>query len=104
MKSTDVNKKNTPITDKIKIFFRMVSKSISGIYSPNKWNLIIGILSVFYVISPLDFIPEIALGPIGLLDDAAILAFAYSKINKEINNFILWEIKGDSNNTIIDIE
>jgi len=38
--------------------------------------LIIGIvICIIYILSPLDLIPEIPLGPLGLIDDAGVLAF-----------------------------
>ena len=38
--------------------------------------LIIGIvICIIYILSPLDLIPEILLGPLGLIDDAGVLAF-----------------------------
>ena len=38
--------------------------------------LIIGIvICVIYILSPLDLIPEIPLGPMGLIDDAGVLTF-----------------------------
>ena len=38
--------------------------------------LIIGIvICVIYILSPLDLIPEIPLGPMGLIDAAGVLAF-----------------------------
>ena len=44
-----------------------------------------------YFIFPLDFIPEIAFGPFGLIDDVGILMFGIKFLNKEISNFINWE-------------
>lgn len=49
----------------------------------NNWILIIVII---YVLSPFDFAPEAILGPIGLLDDSALLIFEVArriKGNKE---------------------
>ena len=38
--------------------------------------LIIGIvICIIYILSPFDLIPEIPLGPLGLIDDAGVLAF-----------------------------
>lgn len=31
------------------------------------------ILSVIYILSPIDLIPEFLLGPLGIIDDAAVL-------------------------------
>jgi len=43
--------------------------------SKKPW-LTIGIfICVIYILSPLDLIPEIPLGPLGLIDDAGVLAF-----------------------------
>ncbi|TAH32378.1 DUF1232 domain-containing protein [Candidatus Saccharibacteria bacterium] len=36
----------------------------------DKWIIIIGII---YVLSPLDIIPEVVLGPLGLLDDGGAI-------------------------------
>lgn len=71
---------------------RMISQIFKGKYNPkNKFNFLLGILSILYVISPIDFIPEIAIGPIGLLDDLVILGFGIKKIISEISTFIDWE-------------
>lgn len=46
--------------------------------APTTW--IMAVITVIYTISPVDFIPEIFLGPLGLIDDlgmwAALLALA----------------------------
>ena len=42
------------------------------------------ILSVIYFISPIDFIPELIVGPAGFLDDVGIAVYALNKIiNRE---------------------
>ena len=44
--------------------------------------LIIGIvICVIYILSPLDLIPVIPLGSVGLIDDAGVLAFMLFLIN-----------------------
>jgi uncharacterized membrane protein YkvA (DUF1232 family) len=45
--------------------------------------LLIG-LALLYVISPVDFLPEIFLGPIGLIDDAIALFMAFGLGSKDI--------------------
>ena len=43
---------------------------------PHGWWVIIAIV---YILSPIDLIPELVLGPLGIVDDAGMLAFgAYS--------------------------
>ncbi len=52
------------------------------------------VLAVGYIISPIDFIPDIALG-VGQLDDLAVLAIAMKMINTEINRYLVWKAKQD---------
>ncbi|MFA9290511.1 MAG: YkvA family protein [Solirubrobacteraceae bacterium] len=105
MKRIDSNSTDFSLVEKIKIFFRLISQTFKGNYKPNKWNLIISFISIIYVISPLDFIPEIPFGILGLIDDVAILTFAYTRFNKEIVSFIAWENKQKpTNNSVINID
>jgi uncharacterized membrane protein YkvA (DUF1232 family) len=41
------------------------------------WLKAIPIVGVIYVVSPFDFIPEAITGPLGLIDDPALLALAF---------------------------
>jgi uncharacterized membrane protein YkvA (DUF1232 family) len=41
------------------------------------------VICLVYIVSPFDFVPEFLLGPIGLIDDAGIAAFA-------ITNLVRW--------------
>lgn len=53
---------------------------------------------VAYIISPLDLIPEGVVGPIGLVDDLALAAFALNQLFNEIDESIVlrhWKGKGD---------
>jgi uncharacterized membrane protein YkvA (DUF1232 family) len=43
-------------------------------------DLLLTLLGVIYLISPIDFIPEVALGPLGLLDDTGVLALIMVKL------------------------
>ena len=53
--------------------------------------LILGIvICIIYIISPLDLIPEIPLGPMGLIDDAGVLAFMLFLIKK------LWGLRDEN--------
>ena len=55
-----------------------------GLYGvPHAWWVVICLL---YIISPFDFFPEIIFGPIGLVDDAGILAFGASNLVHWLNN------------------
>lgn len=43
-------------------------------------DLMLTLLGVLYLISPVDFLPEVALGPLGLLDDTGVLALVIAKL------------------------
>jgi len=45
---------------------------------------IITILLILYVLSPIDLLPEIFLGPIGLIDDAGALLLAFLLNSKDL--------------------
>jgi len=56
------------------------------IFIKNNWLLI---LSLIYIISPIDFVPEFLLGPLGLIDDLGLVIvllviaiYKHSKANK----------------------
>ena len=53
--------------------------------------------AILYIISPFDLLPRKILGVLGILDDAAVIAFVYKKIQDKITP----EIE-DSVNTILD--
>ena len=40
------------------------------------------ILCCLYIITPVDLLPEMVVGPLGFIDDAAVLAFMMSLIKK----------------------
>lgn len=77
--------------DKVKAFIRLITAFRKKQYKPELSNMFIGILSVIYIISPIDIIPEALFGPFGLLDDFGILMFGMKYFNKEIINFMTWE-------------
>lgn len=45
---------------------------------------LITMLLIFYIISPLDFLPEMFLGPFGLIDDVGALLLAFMLNSKEL--------------------
>ena len=53
------------------------------------WIIIGIIICIIYILSPLDLIPEIPLGPLGLIDDAGVLAFMLFLIKR------LWELRDE---------
>jgi Protein of unknown function (DUF1232) len=69
---------------------RLVWHSVTGRYDGLGRVMLMG-LAAIYIVSPLDFVPEIALGPIGLIDDAVIVAWVAGAILSETERFLAWE-------------
>jgi uncharacterized membrane protein YkvA (DUF1232 family) len=53
----------------------------------------IAILAIFYICSPVDFAPELLLGPAGMLDDAVALAVAIGSARSGVRSLkhLTWE-------------
>ncbi|GGE90315.1 Uncharacterized membrane protein YkvA, DUF1232 family [Chishuiella changwenlii] len=83
--------KDKSFFEKVKAFFAMLKDYRKGIYTPSKLNLVIGLFAVFYIISPIDIIPEAFFGPFGLIDDFGILMFGMKYFNKEVFKYLSWK-------------
>ena len=70
-----------------KDFVKMIRSAWKGDYSLKKRNILLTLLGLLYILNPLDLLPAIALGPIGLIDDAAVLVFVYKRITSELERF-----------------
>jgi uncharacterized membrane protein YkvA (DUF1232 family) len=68
-------------------FIQMVKAAIKGTYRIRKRTLVFVLTGLVYIISPIDFLPALILGPIGLVDDAAILLFVYKRITSELDRY-----------------
>jgi uncharacterized membrane protein YkvA (DUF1232 family) len=60
----------------------ILGKDANCLGMPLKCLLIAGLL--LYVLSPIDFLPELFLGPLGLIDDAFALILAFGLGSKDI--------------------
>jgi len=63
----------------------------------------IALLGIGYVLSPIDILPEILLGPIGLIDDLLILGTALSRMMNRVHPDVVrshWPGKQDALETI----
>jgi uncharacterized membrane protein YkvA (DUF1232 family) len=84
-------------------YWKGTYREISG------WSITVIAAMLAYVASPIDALPELALGPLGMLDDALILGLALKLINGEIARFNTWKLAAKkeqddrANGQIIDI-
>ncbi len=59
----------------------------------------LALLGVGYVLSPIDLLPEILLGPIGLIDDLVVVAAVLSRLLNHVHPDVVrshWSGKGDA--------
>ena len=64
---------------------------------------LIAAAALAYVVSPIDLVPEVLLGPIGLIDDLLIVGAALSRLLKVVHPDIVrqhWPGQGDALDTI----
>ncbi|MGB2579332.1 uncharacterized membrane protein YkvA (DUF1232 family) [Elusimicrobium simillimum] len=84
-----MSKKSNPVTNPgdIETFFKMFNAVRKGKY-PMPWAMSLWMLFfLFYFISPIDIIPDIALPILGFTDDAALLFFTGTRVKKELKKF-----------------
>lgn len=69
---------------------RLAWASLRGEYDGSARMMMMG-LATLYVVSPIDAVPEILLGPLGLLDDGIVVAWVVGTFLAETDRFIAWE-------------
>lgn len=75
----------------LKDALRLVLAYAKGSYREISWrSLLILVAAVVYFVMPVDLVPDFILG-LGLLDDAAILAWTLRTLNQDLERFLAWE-------------
>lgn len=88
-KKLEGNKELSSLFDDIKIIIELVKDYAKGEYkSLAKSSVILVIISLIYLVNPLDLIPDFLFG--GFVDDAAVIAYIIKKIATEIDSYKLW--------------
>ncbi|MFJ5622305.1 YkvA family protein [Peribacillus loiseleuriae] len=82
----------------LQTLFQMIKAWISGDYRqiPTR-SLLIIFAAIAYFVSPIDLMPDFIFG-FGLLDDVAVLTFAFKQIEHDLEAFKLWKQKGEQLN------
>ncbi|MDI9395898.1 MAG: YkvA family protein [Euryarchaeota archaeon] len=75
----------------LKLLFSMLADSFNGKYPVPKKTALVLTLALLYLISPVDILPDI-FPLIGFADDVAVLAFAFSLINDDLENYRTWKM------------
>lgn len=77
----------------LKVMSRMVRAFISGRYREVPWkSIVVLVAGLLYFVTPIDMIPDF-IPALGLLDDAAMVAFIFRILNEDIEAFLAWETK-----------
>lgn len=85
-------KQDKSFVNKVRAAFRIAGHVAKGNYNPSWSNLMITAFVLLYLISPIDFLPEMLLGPFGFIDDLGILMFGFKYFDKEIMKYLNWEM------------
>lgn len=93
-KKVEKNPELKSIVSDIKIIAELVKDWWSGKYKElTKNTIILLIVSLIYLINPIDIIPDFLIG--GFIDDAAVIAYILKKISTELDAYKLWKDKND---------
>jgi uncharacterized membrane protein YkvA (DUF1232 family) len=90
-KATGKQGKLKDVWSSLLAFFRLVRAYIKGSYRQVSMQSLLAIVaSLIYFVSPIDLIPDFILG-LGLIDDAAVLAWTIRACASDLASFLAWE-------------
>jgi uncharacterized membrane protein YkvA (DUF1232 family) len=79
---------------------RLVRAYATGEYRHVSWeSMVLVVGALIYVVSPIDVIPDVL--PVGLVDDAAVIAYVLTLVHEELVEFMQWEAAGGSAATAV---
>jgi uncharacterized membrane protein YkvA (DUF1232 family) len=79
------------IWDYLELLFFMLLDSFNKKYPVPKKTVFVITFALLYLISPIDIVPDV-IPLIGFVDDVAVLAFAYSLIKDDLENYRAWKM------------
>lgn len=78
--------------DRLRALPRMISGALAGTYSElGRGRLTMLALALAYLVSPVDVVPELLLGLLGLGDDAVVALWLGGALLVETDRFLEWE-------------
>ncbi len=87
------------VWESLQTLSRMIKAAVTGEYTGIPTSTLVGgIAVILYFLSPIDFVPDF-IPVLGLLDDAALLAWFMTSIKGEMDKFEEWE-RGNQAQTI----
>jgi uncharacterized membrane protein YkvA (DUF1232 family) len=78
--------------DRLRALPRMISAAVSGRYAQlGRGRLAMLALALAYLVSPVDLVPEVFLGLLGLGDDAVVALWLGGALLVETDRYLEWE-------------
>lgn len=78
------------ILDDVKLVMSLIKDHSKGRYRDlSKGSIVLVIISLIYLINPMDLIPDFIIG--GFIDDAAVIAYILKKISVEVEAYKKWK-------------
>jgi len=87
---TSAHRGGPNLVERVSSLPRLAWASLRGDYDGSARFMMMG-LATLYVVSPIDALPEMLLGPIGLIDDGIVVAWIVGTFLAETDRFIEWE-------------
>ncbi len=76
---------------RMRLFMMMVRDYWEGAYSAVPWTIIASVVfAVFYLLNPLDLVPDI-IPVVGFLDDAAVCALVWKAAGSDLKKYARWK-------------
>lgn len=92
----------TEIWDNLQLLFQLVGAWRKGDYKEIPTGSILTIIAaIIYFVSPIDIIPDFLLG-LGLVDDAAVIAFVLKQITSDLDKFKIWKANHPEETVILE--
>lgn len=79
------------IWDYLGLLFSMLADSFNRKYPAPKKTVVVMAVTLMYLISPVDFIPDL-IPLLGFADDIALIVFAFSLIKEDLDNYRAWKM------------
>jgi uncharacterized membrane protein YkvA (DUF1232 family) len=76
--------------DRLGALPRLIGATLRGRYD-GKGRLLGIVLATVYILVPVDFVPELLLGPLGLVDDSVVAVWLAGAVLSETERFLVWE-------------
>ena len=90
VKDTNSHRSDIGIWNYFGLLFSMLADSFNSKYPVPKKTVLVITFSLLYLISPVDFLPDV-IPLLGFADDIALLAFAFNLIKDDLENYKAWK-------------